>query len=71
MLYNSDPCDKDGMKCIETEIMSRVERQKCCCSVAYLKVGKSDGSEGLFSDHGNKHIHVFLSLIYTISNSWF
>ena len=52
MLYNSDTCDKNGMKCIETEIMSRVERQRnnCYCitvqdvinAVAYLKVGKSD-----------------------------
>ena len=52
MLYISDTCDKNGMKCIETEIMSRTERQSndCYCTtvqdvinvVAYLKVGKFD-----------------------------
>ena len=44
------------MKCIETEIMSRIERQSNDCyvttvqdvinAVAHLKVDKSDGSEG-------------------------
>ena len=52
MLYISDTCDKNGMKCIEPEIMSGVKRQRnnCYCitvqdvinAVAYLKVGKSD-----------------------------
>ena len=85
MLYNSVPYDKDEMKCIETEIMSRIERQSngCYCTtvqdvidaVAHLKVGKFDGSEALFSDHfinGTKHLHVFLlSFIYNFSISWF
>ena len=55
MLHNSVPYDRDEMKCIEIEIMSRIERQSndsYCTSVqdvinavAHLKVGKSDGSE--------------------------
>ena len=55
MLCNSAPYDRDEMKCIETEIMSRIERQSNDCysttvqeainAVAHLKVGKSDGSE--------------------------
>ena len=55
MLHNSVPYDKDEMKWIETEIMSRIERQSndCYCTtvqdvidaVAHLKVGKFDGSE--------------------------
>ena len=67
------------MRCVETEIMSRIERQSndCYCTtvqdvinfVAHLKVGKSDGSDILFSDHfinGTKHLHVFLSLLFTL-----
>ena len=78
MLYNSVPYDKDETKCIETEIMSRIERQSndCYCTtvhdvinaVAHLKVGKSEGSDGLFSDHfidGNKLLHVFSFLLFT------
>ena len=70
---------KDEMKCIETENMSRIERQSNDCScitvqdvtnaVAHLKIGKSDRSEGLFSDHfinGNKHLHVSLSLLFAL-----
>ena len=78
MLYNSILYDKDNIKSVKTEIMSRIERQSndCYCitiqdvinAVAHLKVGKSDESERLFSDHfinGNKHLHVFLSLLFT------
>ena len=58
--------------------MSRIERQSddCYCipiqdvinAVGHLKVGKSDGSEELFSDHfinGNKHLQIFLSFLFT------
>ena len=63
------------MKCIE---MSCIERQSndCYCipiedvinAVGHFKVSKSDGSEELFSDHfinGNKHLQIFLSLLFT------
>ena len=72
MLYNSVPYDKDEIKCIETEIMSRIKRQSSGCyyiimqyvinAADYFKVDTSDWSEGLFSDHFiniNKHLHVF------------
>ena len=80
MLCNSVPYDEDEVKCIDTEIMSRIiERQSNDCyrttvqdvidAVAHLKVGKSNGSEGLFSYHfinGTKPLHIFLSLLLTL-----
>ena len=38
-------------------------------AVTHLKLGKSDGSEGLFSDHfinGTRKLHVFLSILFTV-----
>ena len=67
------------MKLTEREIMSRV--QKCndesynisvhdvMNAVTHLKDGKSDGYEGLSSDHfihGNRHLHVLLSILFTL-----
>ena len=60
-LYNSVAYDTNGMKLIERELLSRI--QKCndesynitvhdvIDAVTHLKVGKSDGYEGLLSDH--------------------
>ena len=68
------------MKLIEREIMSRV--QKCndesynitvhdvMNAVNHLKDGKSDGYEGLSSDHfihGNRQLYVLLSILFTLS----
>ena len=61
------------MKCIETELIVTYREivivHDGINAVAHLKVGKSDGSEGLFSDHflnGTKHLHLFLSLLFTL-----
>ena len=38
-------------------------------AVTDLKLGKSDGSEGLFSDHfinGTRKLYVFLSILFTL-----
>ena len=76
-LYNSVPYDTNHMKLIE--IMSRV--QKCndesynitvpdvLIAVTHLKDGKSDGYEGLSSDHfihGNRQLYVLLSILFTL-----
>ena len=78
-LYNSVPYDTNHMKLIEREIMSRV--QKCnyesyniivpdvINAVTHLKDGKSDGYEGLSSDHfihGNRQLYVLLSILFTL-----
>ena len=37
--------------------------------VTHLKLGKSDGSEGLFSDHfihGTRKLYAFLSILFTL-----
>ena len=37
--------------------------------LTHLKIGKSDGSEGLFSDHfinGTRKLYVFLSILFTV-----
>ena len=67
------------MKCVETETMSRIKRQSNGCyyitiqdvinDVAHFKVDTSDGAERLFRSHfinGNKHLYVFLSLLFTL-----
>ena len=78
-LYNSVPYDKTEMKRIEAEVMTRL--QKCnddsynitvhdvMNAVTHLKTGKSDGSEGLSSDHfihGNRKLYVLLSILFTL-----
>ena len=78
-LYNSVPYDTNHMKLIEREIMSRV--QKCSGesynitvpdvmnAVTHLKDGKSDGYEGLSSDHfihSNRQLYVLLSILFTL-----
>ena len=70
-LYNSVPYDNTEMKRIEVEVMTRL--QKCnyasynitvhdvMNAVTHLKTGKSDGAEGLSSDHfihGNRKLYV-------------
>ena len=79
MLYNSVPYDTEEMKRIESEVLSRVQRgsdnnycitvQDVLNAVTHLKLGKSDGSEGLFSDHfinGTRKLYVFLSILFTL-----
>ena len=79
-LYNSVPYDNiTEMKRIEAEVMTRL--QKCnddsynitvhdvMNAVTHLKTGKSDGSEGLSSDHfihGNRKLYVLLSILFTL-----
>ena len=38
-------------------------------AVTHLKLGKFDGSEGLFSDHYSETICIFINFVYTISVS--
>ena len=67
------------MKRIEAEVMTRL--QKCnddsynitvhdvMNAVTHLKIGKSDGSEGLSCDHFihvNKKLYVLLSILFTL-----
>ena len=79
MLYNSVLYDTEEMKRIESEVLSRVQRgsnnnycitvQDVVNAVTDLKLGKSDGSEGLFSDHfinGTRKLYVFLSILFTL-----
>ena len=79
-LYNSVPYDNTEMKRIEAEGVTRL--QKCnddsynitvhvivMNAVTHLKTGKSDGSEGLSSDHfihGNRKLYVLLSILFTL-----
>ena len=61
MLYNSVPYNTEEMKRIESEVWLCVQRcsdnnycitvQDVMNAVTHLKLGKSDGSEGLFSNH--------------------
>ena len=77
--YNSVPYDTNDMMLIERELMSRV--QKCndesynitvhdvMNAVTHLKDGKSDGYEGLSSDHFihcNRYLYVLLSILFTL-----
>ena len=79
MLFNSVPYDTEEMKRIESEVLSRVQRgsdsnycitvQDVMNAVTHLKLGKSDGSEGLFSDHFinvTRKLYVFLSILFTV-----
>ena len=67
------------MKLIEREIMSRVQKcndESCYITVhdvmnavTHLKNSKSDVYEGLSSDHfihGNRHLYVLLSILFTL-----
>ena len=78
-LYNSVPYDVDEMKKIESRIMDRIgdcsdddysiSVRDVIDAVARLKHSKSDGSEGLFSDHfiyGTNRLFVILSLLYSL-----
>ena len=85
MLYNSVPYDTKEMKRIESGVLSHVQRgsdnsycktvQDVMNAVTHSKLGKSDGSEGLFSDHfinGTRKLEVFfIYFVYTISVKWF
>ncbi len=60
-LYNSVPYDADLFQKIKDKINQRVLNKKCCNfnvtvkdvvkAVQHLKLGKSGGEEGLYSDH--------------------
>ena len=79
-LYNSVPYDTSEIKSIESSVLSRILNSSCsdyitCITVtdvmnaiAHLKSGKSDGSEGLYSDHfihGTHRVYVILSILFT------
>lgn len=77
-LYNSVPYDVNDMSDINCIIMSRldtcdhaqyiVSANDISNAISHLKSGKSDGSEGLFSDHfinGTHRFYVLLALLYT------
>ena len=77
-LYNSVPYDTSEMKSIESSVLSRILNSSCSDyiitvtdvmnAIAHLKSGKSDGSEGLFSDHfihGTHRFYVILSILFT------
>ena len=69
-LYNSVPYDTSEMKSIESSVLSRILNSSCSDyiitvtdvmnAIAHLKSGKSDGSEGLFSDHFIHGTHRFM-----------
>ena len=74
-LYNSVPYDTSEMKSIESSVLYRILNSSCSDyiitvtdvmnAIAHLKSGKSDGSEGLFSDHfihGTHRFYVILSM---------
>ena len=83
-LYNSVPYNDIEMNSIEKEINSRLHAPSksnvviTVCDVTeaikHLKRGKSDGSEGLCSDHfihGHTIYMCFYLFIYIVFNSWF
>ena len=51
-----------------TIIVYIVTVQDVMNAVTHLKIGKSDGSEGLFSDfiNGTRNLYVFLSILFTL-----
>ena len=66
------------MNSIESSVLSRILNSSCCDyiitvtdvknAIAHRKSGKSDGSEGLFSDHfihGTHRFYVILSILFT------
>ena len=76
-LYNSVPYNTSEMKSIESSVLSRLLNSSCSDyiitltdvmnAIAHLKSGKSDGSEGLFSDHfihGTHRFYVILSMLF-------
>ena len=84
-LYNSVPYDNTEMKRIEAEVMTRLQNcnddiynitvHDVMNDVAHLKTCKSDGLEGLSSDHfihGNRKLHVLMSILFTLFfKTWF
>ena len=73
MLYNSVPYDTEEMKRIESEVLSGLQRcsdnsywitvQDVMNAVTHLKLGKSDGSERLFSDHFINGNYMYFYLV--------
>ena len=77
-LYKPVPYDTSEIKCMGSSVLSRILNSSCSDyiitltdvmnAIAHLKSGKSDGSEGLFSDHfihGTHRFYVILSLLFT------
>ena len=61
VLYNDEQRCSDSSYCITAQDGINV--------VTHLKLGKSDGLEGLFSDHfikGTRKLYVFLSILFTL-----
>ena len=53
-------CNDESYNITEPDVMN---------AVTHLKVGKSDGYEGLSSDlfiHGNRQLYVLLSILFTL-----
>ena len=78
-LYNSVPYNIDDMHAIESTIFERlhncedvkyvISHSDVINAVSHFKKSKSDGSEGLFSDHflhATHRIYVILSILYTL-----
>ena len=73
-LYNSVPYDTSEIKSIESSVLSRILNSSCSDyiitvtdvmnAIAHLKSGKSDGSDGLFSDHFIQGTHCFFMLFH-------
>ena len=69
-LYNSVSYDTSEIKSIESFVLSRIFNSSCSDyiitvtdvmnAIAHLKSGKSNGSEGLFSDHLFMVLIVFM-----------
>ena len=74
-LYNSVPYDKDEMEMITNRVNDQLNNEKCVdikidigdviTGIKHLKTGKSDGAEGLMSDH-IIHAPRLLSVLITI-----
>ena len=69
-LYNSVPYDESEMKSIQSSILSRILNSSCgdyIIAVTDVRKGKSDSSEGLFSDHFiyGTRFYVILSILFT------
>ena len=79
ILWESVPYDASEIKSIESSVLSRTLNSSCIDyvitvtdvmnAIAHHKSGKSDCSEGLFSDHfihGTHRFYVILSILFTM-----
>ncbi len=78
-LYNCVPCDADIFQKIKDKINQKVLNKNCCNfnvtvqdvvkAVQHLKLGKSGGEEGLYSDHLINAPHRLLVILCHIFNA--